>query len=117
MYEIKMEMGQEDLKKLKDQIREEIRTAGQLPGVDFTNGKYGTVSFSTVIKCGKGLAVSTYSPDAQGDAVSRCIAPCNTAQELLETIQGIAEAGHIEFQDEQVNLNENTIKVLSTYLK
>ena len=117
MNEIKATLSHEELDKLKVRIAEDIRMAGPISGTEFTNGKWGTVSFSTILKNGMNLSMSAYSPDAQGDAVSHCIASCGTAQELLEMIKKILGANCVEFQGEEVRLNENTIKVLSSYLK
>ena len=111
------QQAQQFLSDLKNEIEAAVEAAEPMPGTQIT-GQYpicAVVSLSALHRYS--LAPSTYIPSAQADAVRRKLAPKQTVQGLLESLEDMTEKQAACFPNNgTVLLNVKTAGVLRRYL-
>ena len=102
---------------LKDEIGAAVDAAGPMPGVQLIKAHPNCAAVSLSALHRHSLAPSTYLPSAQADAVQRKLAPKQTVQGLLESLEDMAGKQVACFPDNgNILLNDRTVGVLRQYL-
>lgn len=117
---LEMEKDVESIvKKVKNQIYEDLNNAEPLEGVKRMNSSVScaSVSFSALTKKNLILSPEYYLPDSQANAVKRKLDLCRTASDLLRALSEMVSLEKCEVgKNFSARLNPNTISVLKQYL-
>ena len=108
--------AQQFLLELKEEIACDVNAAGPMPGVEILDSPVNcaVVKLSALYK--HSLAPSTYIPSVQADAVKRRLAPKQTVQGVMDSLDEMVETRFIRFSDrDHILLNSKTIAALAPW--